>query len=86
MRVGIRLGHARRYQGLEATLSCHWYLTASGVGIVIGGELLRGPQHRWEFGHVPLNVDGPAVHAGNRMLGSLYFQSCHVISLFRRVI
>src|SRR6185295_17825451 len=31
-----------------------------GVGIVVGGELLRGRDHiAGEFGHMPLNLDGP---------------------------
>jgi predicted NBD/HSP70 family sugar kinase len=36
-----------------------------GVGVVVGGELLRG-QHNiaGEFGHVPLNIDGPRCACG----------------------
>ena len=36
-----------------------------GVGIVLGGEVVRG-QHNiaGEFGHVPLNVDGPRCGCG----------------------
>lgn len=36
-----------------------------GVGVVIGGEVLRG-QHNigGEFGHVPLNIDGPRCGCG----------------------
>ena len=44
------------------------YVTVSdglGVGIVLGGELVRG-QHNiaGEFGHVPLNIDGPRCGCG----------------------
>ena len=44
------------------------YVTVSdglGVGVVLGGELVRG-QHNiaGEFGHVPLNVDGPRCGCG----------------------
>jgi predicted NBD/HSP70 family sugar kinase len=44
------------------------YLTVSdglGVGVVIGGELVRGHHNiAGEFGHVPLNVDGPRCGCG----------------------
>jgi predicted NBD/HSP70 family sugar kinase len=44
------------------------YMTVSdglGIGIVLGGELMRG-QHNiaGEFGHVPLNLDGPRCACG----------------------
>jgi predicted NBD/HSP70 family sugar kinase len=44
------------------------YVTVSdglGVGVVIGGEVIRG-QHNiaGEFGHVPLNIDGPRCGCG----------------------
>ena len=44
------------------------YITVSdglGVGIVMGGELVRG-QHNiaGEFGHLPLNIDGPRCGCG----------------------
>jgi N-acetylglucosamine repressor len=36
-----------------------------GVGIVVNGELLRGHDHiAGEFGHVPLNLDGPRCLCG----------------------
>jgi N-acetylglucosamine repressor len=44
------------------------YLNVSdglGVGIVLGGEVLRGEHNiAGEFGHVPLNVDGPRCGCG----------------------
>ncbi len=37
-----------------------------GVGVVINGELLRGRDHiAGEFGHMPLNLDGPRCMCGN---------------------
>ena len=44
------------------------YLTVSdglGVGLVLGGELVRGHHNiAGEFGHVPLNIDGPRCGCG----------------------
>jgi N-acetylglucosamine repressor len=38
-----------------------------GIGIVINGELLRGRDHiAGEFGHMPLNLDGPRCMCGAR--------------------
>jgi predicted NBD/HSP70 family sugar kinase len=41
-----------------------------GVGIVVGGQLVRGHHNiAGEFGHVPLNLDGHAVDAAPRDAG-----------------
>ena len=64
------------------------YLTVSdglGVGIVQGGEVVRG-QHNiaGEFGHVPLNIDGPALRVRrDRMLGSVRLQPGHALPVLR---
>jgi len=46
------------------------YVTVSdgvGAGLVVNGQVLRGRGHAaGEFGHVPLNLDGPLCSCGNR--------------------
>ena len=46
------------------------YVTVSdgvGAGLVINGQVVRGREHAaGEFGHVPLNLDGPPCFCGNR--------------------
>lgn len=46
------------------------YVTVSdgvGAGLVVNGQVVRGRQHAaGEFGHVPLNLDGPPCSCGNR--------------------
>jgi predicted NBD/HSP70 family sugar kinase len=46
------------------------YVTVSdgvGAGLVVNGQVLRGRGHAaGEFGHVPLNLDGPPCSCGNR--------------------
>ena len=48
-----------------------------GIGIVLGGELVRG-QHNiaGEFGHVPLNIDGPRCGCG--AMGHTSNLSCYI--------
>jgi predicted NBD/HSP70 family sugar kinase len=62
------------------------YLTVSdglGVGIVIGGELVRG-QHNiaGEFGHVPLNVDGPRCGCGATGCWEAYVSNLATLSRY----
>ena len=68
LRQGLRaraaLGHGRRGHAPGNFV----YVNVSdglGVGVVVGGELIRG-QHNiaGEFGHVPLNLDGPRCGCG----------------------
>jgi N-acetylglucosamine repressor len=51
------------FESGEATGQSFVYISVSdgvGVGIVVDGELLRGRDHiAGEFGHMPLNLDGP---------------------------
>jgi predicted NBD/HSP70 family sugar kinase len=46
------------------------YVTVSdgvGAGLVVNGQVVRGRHHAaGEFGHVPLNLDGPPCFCGNR--------------------
>jgi predicted NBD/HSP70 family sugar kinase len=62
------------------------YLTVSdglGVGIVMGGELVRG-QHNiaGEFGHVPLNVDGPRCGCGATGCWEAYVSNVATLSRY----
>ena len=62
------------------------YLTVSdglGVGVVMGGELVRG-QHNiaGEFGHVPLNVDGPRCGCGATGCWEAYVSNVATLSRY----
>src|SRR5262245_4768427 len=62
------------------------YLTVSdglGVGIVLGGELVRG-QHNiaGEFGHVPLNIDGPRCGCGASGCWEAYVSNLATLSRY----
>jgi predicted NBD/HSP70 family sugar kinase len=62
------------------------YVTVSdglGVGVVIGGELVRG-QHNiaGEFGHVPLNVDGPRCGCGATGCWEAYVSNLATLSRY----
>ena len=52
----------------DAGISDLAFVTVSdgvGVGIIAGGEVLRGRHNiAGEFGHVPLNIDGPRCSCG----------------------
>ena len=54
-----------------------------GVGIVIGGELLRGRHNiAGEFGHVPLNVDGPRCSCGATGCWETYISNLATLSRY----
>jgi N-acetylglucosamine repressor len=62
------------------------YITVSdglGVGLVIGGELVRG-QHSigGEFGHVPLNIDGPRCGCGATGCWEAYVSNLATLSRY----
>ncbi len=62
------------------------YITVSdglGVGIVMGGELVRG-QHNiaGEFGHVPLNIDGPRCGCGATGCWEAYVSNLATLSRY----
>lgn len=62
------------------------YLTVSdglGVGVVLGGEIVRG-QHNiaGEFGHVPLNVDGPRCGCGATGCWEAYVSNLATLSRY----
>jgi len=54
-----------------------------GVGVVIGGELLRG-QHNiaGEFGHMPLSVDGPRCACGSTGCWEAYVSNLATLSRY----
>jgi N-acetylglucosamine repressor len=54
-----------------------------GVGVVLGGELVRG-QHSiaGEFGHVPLNVDGPRCGCGATGCWEAYVSNLATLSRY----
>jgi predicted NBD/HSP70 family sugar kinase len=54
-----------------------------GVGIVMGGEVLRG-QHNiaGEFGHVPLNIDGPRCGCGRSGCWEAYVSNLATLSRY----
>jgi predicted NBD/HSP70 family sugar kinase len=54
-----------------------------GVGIIIGGELLRGRHNiAGEFGHVPLNVDGPRCSCGATGCWEAYVSNLATLSRY----
>ncbi|HEV8139216.1 MAG TPA: ROK family transcriptional regulator [Pyrinomonadaceae bacterium] len=54
-----------------------------GVGIVINGELLRGHSHiAGEFGHTPLNLDGPQCMCGARGCWEAYTSNLATLSRY----
>ena len=62
------------------------YITVSdglGVGIVLGGEIMRG-QHNiaGEFGHVPLNIDGPRCGCGATGCWEAYVSNLATLSRY----
>src|SRR5829696_200357 len=62
------------------------YVTVSdglGVGVVLGGELIRG-QHNiaGEFGHVPLNIDGPRCGCGATGCWEAYVSNLATLSRY----
>jgi predicted NBD/HSP70 family sugar kinase len=54
-----------------------------GVGVVLGGELIRG-QHNiaGEFGHVPLNIDGPRCGCGATGCWEAYVSNLATLSRY----
>ncbi len=62
------------------------YITVSdglGVGIVLGGELVRGHHNiAGEFGHVPLNVDGPRCGCGATGCWEAYVSNLATLSRY----
>ncbi len=54
-----------------------------GVGVVVNGELLRGHDHiAGEFGHTPLNVEGPACMCGARGCWEAYTSNLATLSRY----
>ena len=54
-----------------------------GVGVVVNGELLRGRDHiAGEFGHMPLNLDGPLCMCGNNGCWEAYTSNLATLSRY----
>ena len=54
-----------------------------GVGVVIGGEVLRGRHNvAGEFGHLPLNVDGPRCACGANGCWEAYVSNLATVSRY----
>jgi len=62
------------------------YVTISdgvGVGVVVNGELLRGHDYiAGEFGHLPLNIDGPRCMCGARGCWEAYSSNLAILSRY----
>jgi N-acetylglucosamine repressor len=54
-----------------------------GVGIVVNGELVRGHDHiAGEFGHMPLNLDGPQCMCGSKGCWEAYISNLATLSRY----
>ena len=54
-----------------------------GVGVVVNGEILRGPHNiAGEFGHVPLNIDGPRCSCGATGCWEAYISNLATLSRY----
>lgn len=54
-----------------------------GVGMVINGELVRGHDHiAGEFGHIPLNLDGPRCMCGSSGCWEAYISNLATVSRY----
>ena len=54
-----------------------------GLGIVVNGELLRGRDHiAGEFGHMPLNLDGPRCMCGSNGCWEAYTSNLATVSRY----
>jgi predicted NBD/HSP70 family sugar kinase len=54
-----------------------------GVGVVVNGELLRGRDHiAGEFGHMPLDMDGPLCMCGNNGCWEAYTSNLATLSRY----
>jgi N-acetylglucosamine repressor len=62
------------------------YLTVSdglGVGVVLGGQLVRGHHNiAGEFGHIPLNLDGPRCGCGASGCWEVYVSNLATLSRY----
>jgi N-acetylglucosamine repressor len=77
---------SQAWGGREVKAKDFVYITVSdglGVGIIIGGELVRG-QHNiaGELGHVPLNIDGPRCGCGATGCWEAYVSNLATLSRY----
>jgi N-acetylglucosamine repressor len=73
----------------DTDLSSFVYLVVSqgvGTGIVVNGQVVRGSQYSaGEFGHVPLNVDGPLCSCGSHGCLEAYTSDTVTIERYRKL-
>ncbi|MEW6129927.1 MAG: ROK family transcriptional regulator [Acidobacteriota bacterium] len=73
-------------RGDAASMSDLAFVTVSdgvGVGIIAGGEVLRGRHNiAGEFGHVPLNIDGPRCSCGATGCWEAYISNLATLSRY----
>ncbi|HJQ23071.1 MAG TPA: ROK family transcriptional regulator [Blastocatellia bacterium] len=73
-------------RGDAAAISDLAFVTVSdgvGVGVIAGGELLRGRHNiAGEFGHVPLNIDGPRCSCGATGCWEAYISNLATLSRY----
>ncbi len=69
--------------GLDADTAYVSVSDGLGVGVVVRGELLRGRHNvAGEFGHVPINVDGPACACGATGCWEAYVSNLSTLSRY----
>lgn len=70
----------------DSTISDLAFVTVSdgvGVGIIVGGEILHGRHNiAGEFGHVPLNIDGPRCPCGATGCWEAYISNLATLSRY----
>lgn len=80
------LSQAWSAMGDAAAISDLAFVTVSdgvGVGVISGGELLRGRHNiAGEFGHVPLNIDGPRCSCGATGCWEAYVSNLATLSRY----
>jgi predicted NBD/HSP70 family sugar kinase len=80
------VGQVWAARGAAAAISDLAFVTISdgvGVGIIAGGEVLRGRHNiAGEFGHVPLNIDGPPCSCGATGCWEAYVSNLATLSRY----
>jgi N-acetylglucosamine repressor len=80
------LAHLWLGRGEGAATQSFVYISVSdgvGVGIVVGGELMRGRDHiAGEFGHMPLSLDGPHCMCGMTGCWEAYVSNLATLSRY----
>jgi len=80
------LAHLWLERGEGAATQSFVYVSVSdgvGVGVVVGGELVRGRDHiAGEFGHMPLSLDGPRCMCGMTGCWEAYISNLATLSRY----